>query len=465
MATAVCLLGSGQRVLAADTDGAQLRLAGCPHVEVLASRGSGDTLGEDQGLSAPGVAFTSRLSQLVDGVKPWANPYNAVGVFSWNLRKLAPELINGVGAATQLSGRGLGAYHDSVVGGTRALSAKVASTLNTCKGATEIVLVGYSQGAQVTADVYERDLTALQRESISAVVLFGDPYFNGGDRAVDRGSFSGRRDGLLGRRPSFGNTGQTLVLSYCHSHDPICQGLLVRLGPTRTLDPGALTFRQHINYTKFGEPEQAADLVAKLPGVSVLPPAPIPTGPISGLASLLGARVTMTSSSAQLTTTDVDPNCPPIAPSYSAYNVNYSYSGNLTLSGSLAGGWALAATSGPQNAQRRSSFYAAYQDGQLVIVQGEVALLSPTNQSLWLEFGSLLPSPGLCAVPQAPPVATPIGQAYVLHADLLLSPPEVVAHGGRPQFQTTVDVTISATSATDAIVTILVPTDAIFAPT
>jgi hypothetical protein len=246
----------------------------CPSVFVLASRGSGDLLGKDDGLSGPGGAFAKRLGELVAGVQPWANPYNAVGVFSWNLKKLAPQLINGLGAATKLSGLGLGAYHDSVVGGEQKLAAEIEAVESDCR-TTQVVLVGYSQGAQVAADVYQRSLNDRARKMVAAVVLFGDPYFNGGDRAVDRGSFSGRRDGFLGKRPAF-TSGGALVLSYCHSHDPICQGALYRVGPTRTLDVGALTFRQHLNYTSFGEPKQAAKLVAdrlrRAPPTSTTPP-------------------------------------------------------------------------------------------------------------------------------------------------------------------------------------------------
>jgi hypothetical protein len=246
-----------------DAASASTSSVGCPPVFVLASRGSGDTLGKDHGLSAPGLAFTSELRQLMPDVSSWANPYPAVGVFSWNLRQLA----NGAGAITKLPV--LGAYHASVVQGKRLLDAEVASLTSACGHRTALVLVGYSQGAQVTADVYQRQLTAGQRSNVAGVVLFGDPYFDGGDRRVDRGSFSGRRDGLLGRRPPFGKTGRTLVLSYCHSHDPICQGLFFRLGPTRTLDPGSLTFKQHENYTRFGEPQSAAELIAERLGAAV----------------------------------------------------------------------------------------------------------------------------------------------------------------------------------------------------
>lgn len=234
----------------------------CPAVAVLASRGSGDTLGKDNGLSAPGKLFASQLADLVGDVRPWANPYHAVGVFSLNLRKFGPQLLNGIGGASKLSGLGLGAYHDSVLGGEQALRRKLADLAANCGRLTAVVLVGYSQGAQVTADVYQRDLTATEKRMVVGSVLFGDTYFNRHDKAVDRGSYSGRRGGLFGERPIF--HGSATVLSFCHSHDPICQGVGERVGPIPVIDPGSLTFRQHTNYDRFGEPREAAVALSKL---------------------------------------------------------------------------------------------------------------------------------------------------------------------------------------------------------
>jgi hypothetical protein len=244
----------------------------CATVSVLASRGSGDVLGKDQGLSAPGQLFVQTLNRLLGGVGFWANPYPAVGVFSWPWQHMS-QLINGAGALTKLSGLGLGAYHASAVKGTTLLAQQIkrATSSGSC-ATTPLVLVGYSQGAQVTADVFQRDLTAAERKQIVAVVLFGDPYFNATDRAVDRGHFSGRRNGVLGMRPTFASG--PLTLSFCHAHDPICQGFFIRLaGRNVAPDPGTVPPRQHTNYDKFGEPQQAAATVAKLLQTKPGPPA------------------------------------------------------------------------------------------------------------------------------------------------------------------------------------------------
>lgn len=227
----------------------------CPPALVLGSRGSGSP--DSGSMGAPGDAFFQELRRRLPGVQNWANPYPAVGVFSWNWR----QLVNGLGAATKLSGLGLGAYHDSVMDGERRLLGRIRTIAARCGTQTPIILTGYSQGAQATADVFQRDLTAKERALITGVVLFGDPYFNSSDKAVAQGSFSGRRNGLLGKRPTFMSPDRRIV-SYCHSHDPICQGFGIALGGVPVADPGSLTLKQHSNYTKFGEPAKAANLIA-----------------------------------------------------------------------------------------------------------------------------------------------------------------------------------------------------------
>lgn len=164
------------------------------------------------------------------------NPYPAVGLWgSWR------EVLNLIGAG--LGAGPLGAYHDSVVDGKNWLREHLASEVTTCPG-TKLVLSGYSQGAQVAADVYQRSVSAVERRHILALVLFGDPYFNPSDAASDRGTFARKgRSGVLGRRPTF--NGDHRVLSYCHLHDPICQHPTV-IGLTR------YKLKKHENYSPDG---------------------------------------------------------------------------------------------------------------------------------------------------------------------------------------------------------------------
>ena len=211
---------------------------------VIGSRGSGDSFSGNvsytrygdkvSGMSAPGGVFaTAFANQLPKGQVTFVrNYYRAVGGI--------PAIA---GAATKISV--LGAYHDSVVEGKQILARIISDEISQCR-ATKMILVGYSQGAQVTGDVYQR-LSAIQRQHVLGVILFGDPYFNSGDSAADMGNFLRSHNGSLGTRPLYPTGGH--VLSYCHKYDPVCQN--------RVSDAIHGT-SQHKNYDRLGEPQEAA---------------------------------------------------------------------------------------------------------------------------------------------------------------------------------------------------------------
>jgi Cutinase len=192
----------------------------CPAYMVIDSRGSGENkvvhghvIPE---ISPPAAYFASELRHRHPSLSLSlvSNPYPAVGLWG------SPgQVINLIGAGLGIGP--LGAYHDSVVDGEKWLRADVQNEVNTCGGQTHIVLIGYSQGAQVTGDVYQRYVSSAEKTDILAVVLFGDPYFDPSDKAADRGSTFWPHAGVLGERPTFG--GDHRVLSYCHYHDIICQ--------------------------------------------------------------------------------------------------------------------------------------------------------------------------------------------------------------------------------------------------
>ncbi|WP_026909391.1 cutinase family protein [Patulibacter minatonensis] len=96
----------------------------------------------------------------------------------------------------------------------------VLSALNSkCPGA-QVILTGYSQGADAIGDELPRVAPDV-RKKILGVVLFGDPRFNPSSRAV-KGSFNPDRSGVRGSRPEF--PAEVPVVSYCRSLDPVCQG-------------------------------------------------------------------------------------------------------------------------------------------------------------------------------------------------------------------------------------------------
>jgi hypothetical protein len=191
----------------------------CPTYTVIDSRGSGENIVVHGKLtpeiSPPAAFFASELRHRhrSSSLSLISNPYPAAG-FGWSPRKL----LNLIGAGSEIAP--VGAYHSSVVDGEKWLRTEVQSVTTACGRRTHLFLLGYSQGAQVTGDVYQRYLTVAQKAEISAVVLFGDPYFNPSDKLSDRGAPYWPKPGILGKRPGFGDR---RVWSYCHLHDIICQ--------------------------------------------------------------------------------------------------------------------------------------------------------------------------------------------------------------------------------------------------
>jgi Cutinase len=203
----------------------------CPTFYLVDSRGSGEDGGT---VSPPGAAFLRVFRQLVAprGVKAIPNGYPARGGFD----VLAGAKLK-VGSA----------YLKSEASGVDWLSAQIPALRSKCP-ASKLILTGYSQGAQVTADVIDQGGNF---SNVAGAVLFGDPKFNGKDVNHDRGSYRYGVNGGLGARPLFP---LKHVLSYCHANDPVCQN---RANPLAG-------FTWHDNYDKLGEPAEAARYLTQL---------------------------------------------------------------------------------------------------------------------------------------------------------------------------------------------------------
>ncbi len=242
----------------------------CPDYEIIGSRGSGTAPGSKgwgDGLGLPGQAFAKAFQDDFPGsdVSVVYNPYPAVGILP-SLSDIAKALglglldlpahwrvvrdtLNGVGALAR--SKKLGAYAASVQTGETDLKKMIKHACST----TDLILVGYSQGAQVTGDVFQ-SLTAAEKSKVVEVALFGDPRYNPKDSSDYFGLNSPpkqrwtQNQGILSHRKGFNNV---RVLSFCHRSDPICQGL------------GQLWHGEHAheNYTKFGEPELAANFLVQ----------------------------------------------------------------------------------------------------------------------------------------------------------------------------------------------------------
>lgn len=192
---------------------------GCPRVIVYFARGSGQPLvSSERGLAPPAVEVLDDLRKRYERsvVESMANPYTAVGLtFSLDTLRL-PNLF--------VARR----YFSSVGNGVQVATQNVADLTLLCPSSW-LVLGGYSQGAQVTREVLVR-LGEPERERVSAVVLFGDPYFSPTEpNVLTLSSFNERQRGLL-RQLRAGSPSPVPasfdgeVFSWCHLHDIVCQG-------------------------------------------------------------------------------------------------------------------------------------------------------------------------------------------------------------------------------------------------
>ncbi len=246
--------GGGSSPPPSGSEAPPLPPSSCPSYVVIDSRGSGENKAVHGHIvpevSPPGAYFASEFRHLHPSAtfSVISNPYPAVGL-AGNWR----EYLNGAGAVLHFAR--VGAYNDSVVAGKKWLADEIANVAVRCGETTKILLVGYSQGAQVTGDVVQALRTSPRTLPLLAhilgVALFGDPYFNASDSRVDRGGYQ-HLDGLLGRRPHFVGV---RVLSYCHKYDPICQGPLDyvtlaehRFGPHKNYPPDAVEAGRYFSH-------------------------------------------------------------------------------------------------------------------------------------------------------------------------------------------------------------------------
>lgn len=236
----------------------------CPPAKLFYAAGSG-------GGQEPNQALAEEISKIgAVNFEKVVVDYPAVSIVGWS----AGDLLNGLGAVLRVGD--VGAYHDSVERGKSELRDRIDEVVATCGPQTRIILSGYSQGAQVAADVYQAMDGDAKGHQIYAMVLFGDPYFNGSSQG--RGASKGDRrhlngvHGGLGRRPGYGRY-RRWVRSYCHRRDPVCQAhrplgipssTTLKLWVTRTTArvlAGRLSLADH-KYHETGEPQDAGRWLA-----------------------------------------------------------------------------------------------------------------------------------------------------------------------------------------------------------
>lgn len=415
----------------------------CPTVLVIGSRGSG----EHAGLGKPVGEFVTDLQADMNGatVASSANSYPAVSV---SFSQLAKELVR---EPLRLST----SYTKSVAAGRTALQAVIAKEIAACP-TTKLVLAGYSQGAQVTGDVYTGIASASSQgatfAAIAAVVLFADPDYNHLDRSDTVTSYQQttqaglKNDGILVHSPvtrprAFPSDTRGRVLSYCVPTDPVCQGV------------GQLIhgFGAHSVYGKPGAPQpaDAARYVA----------AHIPAQ--TDVAKLAGSTIVLSGPTTPWPNTYNDCPPPPVA-SFGLYAHNDPLPGSnptpgFQIGGTLRGGWKVADESGPSQRPANTDTNIYFENGEAASFDTQVSLLSPQGTLFWLA----LATSSECPAP-LPLESTPIGNASATEVDFG-SPIAGSGAFGVDEWQahTTADVSFSLT-ATTFTETILIPAEAAF---
>ena len=214
-------------------------LVGCPDVLVIAARGSSEA---PQGATAISRTDWNSINGAGPTLQTWTKKLTAalpkgrqLSVVSVNypalpVTALAPDLY--------LVSRGLGsfvrsAYIKSVEAGVVDIQKRFAAIPSKCVGITNIVLAGYSSGAMVIHGLLKK-LSRADRSKITAIVSFGNPYFDSVEPwaylgSADRKRIQGigfllSRDGTIFGFNARGIPQDTVkkTFSYCMNRDPVC---------------------------------------------------------------------------------------------------------------------------------------------------------------------------------------------------------------------------------------------------
>ncbi|HEX3649895.1 MAG TPA: cutinase family protein [Pseudonocardiaceae bacterium] len=174
--------------------------SGCAQVAIITARASGE---------APGEGITGSLvTQIVDSSN----------------QTVSRASVNYPATLTN--------YASSSAQGESALKSQLTNEVNACPS-TKVVLLGYSQGAQVVEDMFSgggggllgattAPLSTSVTNHVVAVATFGDPRHVTG-QAVDLGT--ARTDGLFPRsatQDSALNAAASRIQAYCDANDEFC---------------------------------------------------------------------------------------------------------------------------------------------------------------------------------------------------------------------------------------------------
>jgi hypothetical protein len=220
----------------------------CPSVQFVGVRGSGESYFGNDGLGSTVDDVKNQLvAKGVTGLGVEAIMYPAVPLFYDGLTAYPAD------------------YAASVEQGEDALTSFFDTFSSHCSS-TPVILVGYSQGAQIAADVADALPSAIQAQ-IVAMTLFGDPLFNPTQSAVDVYNNSG----LYGVWSTPGGPGgfpprqvpsslASRSVSYCLANDPICNYTLTNAAACKAEGNDC----PHLHYLTTWTDEAATWILTKL---------------------------------------------------------------------------------------------------------------------------------------------------------------------------------------------------------
>ncbi|MDB5178627.1 MAG: hypothetical protein JWN01_570 [Patescibacteria group bacterium] len=177
----------------------------CPTLQIVGVRGSGETAAMNDGLGPTVAAVKTTIASKVAGTGFQAINYPAVKVNLGDIHYGPNYLV-------------------SVDKGRAALSKFLFKFFASCP-ATYVVIVGYSQGAQVALDA-AAVLTSMQQKHIAALIGLGDPRFSPKQTVIDDGDYDTKLSGSYLKFDSklrgISGTLAPRTHSYCTVGDPVC---------------------------------------------------------------------------------------------------------------------------------------------------------------------------------------------------------------------------------------------------
>jgi acetylxylan esterase len=205
---------------------------------------------------APATASTAACPAVLEIVARASTEAAGTGVIGSLADDVQGDVNATVGIEAVVYPATLQNYSSSVGQGDTAMEADVTNALSSCPG-EKIILLGYSQGAQVVGDTLAggggtslgdaetAPISSTAAASVIAAIQFGDPRHQPNLSPIDLGTDPGAQ-GIFAvesnqSRAAFG----TILRSWCDTGDPFCAGgdnLEAHLDYTTKYDSAANTF-------------------------------------------------------------------------------------------------------------------------------------------------------------------------------------------------------------------------------